>query len=112
MEGLIHRADITRRATTAGQTGWELTPFIEDYHLRIDPISPNQILREVYAKCTHKAIGDYNKDIDQGMRMVVTSAGPYNGKTLNIAGVHHFDAGTAGGHQTECMLVEIKLSGN
>ena len=111
MEGLIHRADIYRRVTAAGQTQWELTPFIEDYHLRLDPVSPNQILREIYAKCTHKAIGDYNSDINQGMRMTVTSAGPYNGKTLHIAGVHHFDAGIAGGHQTECMLTEVKLSG-
>jgi len=109
MEGLIHRADVYRRGVVAGVSGWEITPFIEGYHLRLDPVSPNQILREVYANCTHKAIGDYNKDIDQGMRMTVTSAGPYNGKTLHIAGVHHFDAGSAGGHQTEMMLVEVKL---
>jgi hypothetical protein len=111
VEGLIHRANIYRRITAAGTTQWETTPFIEGYHLRLDPVSPNQLLRETYANCTHKAIGDYRLAIDQGMRMVVTSLGPYNGKTLHIAGVHHFDAGSAGGHQTECMLVEVKLSG-
>jgi len=109
MEGLIHRADIYRRVTAAGQRQWEASPFIKDYHLRVDPVSPNQLLRETYANCTHKAIGDYRLDIDQGMKMVITSAGPYNGKELHIAGVIHFDAGTAGGNQTECMLSEVKL---
>ena len=109
MEGLIHRASIYKRVTAAGQRQWEATPFIEGYRLRIDPVSPNQLLRETYANCTHRCIGDYNLNIDQGMKMTVTSVGPYSGRELHINGVIHYDAGTAGGNQTECILTEVKL---
>ena len=109
MQGLIHRASIYRRVTTAGTTQWEATPFIKDYECRVDSISPSKVLREQYAMCTHSAVGEYNADLDQGMRMVVTSPGWCAGKIFSITGVRHMDAGAPTGHHCETMLTEAKL---
>jgi hypothetical protein len=109
MQGLIHTCDIYRRVTSAGQRTWETTPFIQSYRCRVDSISPSAILREQYASCTHSAVGTYNSDLAQGMRMVVTGSGWCAGKTFSISGVTHRDAGTPTGHHCELMLTEAKL---
>lgn len=106
MEGQIHRASIYRRVKVDGTTQWETTPFIQNYKCRVDSISPSKVLRKQYAMCTHSAVGVYNADLDQGKRMVITSPGWCAGKTFNITGVRHLDAGTPSGHHCEIMLTE------
>ena len=109
MQGLIHRASIYRRVTVGITDQWETTPFIQNYECRVDTISASAVLREQFAMCTHSAVGEYNADLDQGMRMVVTSSGWCAGKTFSIKGVRHMDAGTPDGHHCEIMLTEAKL---
>lgn len=109
MEGLIHRASIYRRVTVGAQDVWEETPFITDYKLRVDTISPQAVLREVYASCSHSAVGEANVDIAQGMRMEITSTGWCAGMEFAINGVAPKDAGSPSLHHLEIMLTESKL---
>ena len=110
MQGLIHRVNIFRRVqVTPGGGSWETTPFITDLPCRIDSISPSKILREQYASCTHQAVIQPNLDVQQGMRMVVTSAGWAAGKTFAITGIRPLDAGVPGPHHQELMLTEAML---
>jgi len=109
MEGLIHRADIYRRVQVAGHGQWETSAFITDLQCRIDSISPSKILREQYASCTHSAVASPNSDIQQGMRMVVTSTGWAAGKVFAITGIRALDAGVPGPHHQELLLTEDRL---
>jgi len=109
VEGLIHRADIFRRAQVAGHGQWETSAFITDLPCRVDSLSPSKILREQYASCTHQAVIQPNLDIQQGMRMVVTSAGWAAGKVLAITGIRALDSGVPGPHHQELLLTESRL---
>lgn len=109
MQGLIHRVDIYRRVTVGEGRQWEASPFITDLPCRIDSISPSKILREQYASCTHQAVIQPNLDIQQGMRMIVTSAGWAATKRLAITGVRALDAGVPGPHHQELLLTEDRL---
>lgn len=109
MEGLIHRADVFRRVTVDGTRRWETSAFITDLQCRFDSISPSKILREKYASCTHSAVMLPNLDIQQGMRMVATSAGWVTGKMFAITGIRALDSGVPGPHHQEALLTEPGL---
>lgn len=108
MQGFIHTASIYRRVGAGAGTQWEVTPFITGYKLRIDAVGPQVVLREKYASCTHNAVGEYNEDIKQGMRMVVTSGPFYNNLTLLINGVDAMLGSVQDRSHMELMLTEPK----
>lgn len=110
MRGLIHRADIYRRVGSGISTLWEATPFIVGYQLRIDALSPQAVLREKYASCSHLGVGTYDTDITQGMKLVIMSGPFYTGMELHIAGVDAALGSSAGRSHLEMMLTETKSS--
>jgi glyoxylase-like metal-dependent hydrolase (beta-lactamase superfamily II) len=101
MRGLIHTAQVYRRVTSGGRTGYEDSPF-DTWKCRIDPLGANIQLREDLAQSTHWAVGVPTPALEKGWKIVV------GGITYRIVHVQVFDAPGATPHHQEVYLTRAE----